>query len=211
MLIKLHDLTTLATETPGGEAAKIRGAYVTPEMTVSLVAVDMAGLMDLRTIAIPAGAFGTPDVEAGTWPVDLTTDAISQCDPVGEKPKSALQAVKEVISSPLPEMHNTLRSADSHRGLSLDLNEGPAGRILDLVIDTDNMSIPFIVVETGSWLPDRQVLVPTAKLRSIDWENRTGNIDATQADIKSAPDVYKNDQLTSVGSGTLLTYYGISA
>ena len=29
MLMKLHDLTTLSTETPGGEAAKVRGLYLT--------------------------------------------------------------------------------------------------------------------------------------------------------------------------------------
>lgn len=211
MLMKLHDLTTLSTETPGGEAAKVRGLYLTAEMNVREVVVDMNGLLDLRAIAMPAAAFGTPDVEAGTWPVDITTEAIKGCEPVRQEPESALEKVKDIVFSPLPETRGTLRSGEAYKGLSLDLNEGPVGRVLDIVVDTDTMMVPFVLVETGSWLPDRQVLLPTAKINSINWDDGKGKVDATQEEISAAPDVFENDQITTTGSGTLLTYYGIGA
>ena len=211
MLIKLHDLATLKTTMPGGETATIRGLYLTEDLHVRAIAADLGGLFDLSTVAIPADAFGTPDIDAGSWPADVPTDAIRTCASVGERPASALEAIREVVLSPLPDHHDGLRSAATYKGLQLDVSEGPAGRVLDLVIDTDTMTAPFLVVETGSWLPERQVLLPTARLSKVDWSDNTAHIDATQDDIKAAPDVFKNDRLTTKGSGTLLTYYGLSA
>lgn len=210
-MIKLHDLKTLTTQTPGGEKANIQGLYLTDGFAVREVAADLRGLFDLRVVGVPAEAFGTPDLEAGIWPADITTDAIRGCHVIGDKPESALGAVKELVFDTLPEQIEDLRSGTSYKGLSLDLNDGPAGRILDLVVDTDAMTVPFMIVETGSWLPERQVLLPTGKVRSVDWSDRKVYVAASQDDIASAPDVFENDQLTTKGSGTLLTYYGISA
>lgn len=211
MMIKLHDLKTLTTRTPGGEEARIQGVYLNDAFAVQEIAADLKGLLDLRVVAMPAAAFSTPDLEAGIWPADIPTDAIQRCHVIGDKPDTALATVKELVFDTLPDQMNGLRSGASYKGLSLDLNEGPAGRILDLVVDTDTMTVPHMVVETGSWLPERQVLLPTAKVTKVDWSARKVYVDANQADITSAPDVFENDQLTTKGSGTLLTYYGISA
>lgn len=211
MLIKLNDLTKLSAQTPGDETGNVRGIYVTQEFSVCDIAVDFGSLLDAQVVALPGSAFGAPDVEGGTWPVDLTTDAIHAAAPLKEAPKSTLETIRSLVADTLPAEHDGLRSASAYKGLSLNVSDGPVGRILDVVVDTRAMTVPFIVVETGSWLPERQILLPMATLRDVNWADKTADVSASRADIENAPDVFKNDELTTTGTGTLMTYYGIGA
>ncbi|WP_316013385.1 PRC-barrel domain-containing protein [Roseobacter sp. HKCCA0434] len=211
MFVKLHDLTTLSTTTPDGDKAKVAGVYLDGSYAVQKVAANLDGLLNLGLVALPVSAFGQPDFDAGTWPVEMDRAALGAAERIEHKPGSAVEAVKELVATTIPERLGDLRAGSTFKNLELDLNDGPAGRVLDIVIDTTTMRVAFLVVETGSFLPERQVLMPIDKLASVNWETPKGHLDCTQEQVSSAPDVFDEDILTTKGSGTLLNYYGLSS
>ncbi len=202
MLVKYRDLNGLTLDGENADG-KVSDLYLTDDLAVAHVAVEFGGLLDRDPRLVPVHALGTPSLEETRWPASSDAGATAQA--VGDD-----EPLRRLTGN-LPDIHDNLRRAGTFAGVSLDMNEGPMGRILDLVLDTETWSVAFLVVETGSWLPDRQVLLPIEKVERIDWSGRTAHVAVTQEEVSKAPDVFKNDRIETRGTGTLLTYYGLSA
>ncbi|QPH55912.1 PRC-barrel domain-containing protein [Pontivivens ytuae] len=201
MLVKYRDLKGLTLDGDNAEG-KVSDLYLTKDRQVARVAVEFGGLIDRDPRLVPIAALGAPSLDDMSWPAK--PDAGSAEPAVEDEPLRRL-------TGNLPDTHGDLQRAGAFAGISLDMNEGPMGRVLDLVIDTETWAAPFAVVETGSWLPERQVLLPMEKIAEIDWSKRSARVTVTQEEVSKAPDVFKNDQIETRGTGTLLTYYGLSA
>ncbi len=71
----------------------------------------------------------------------------------------------------------------------LNGKDGSIGAITDLLFDERHYGLRWIVVDTGTWLPGRKVLLPPSALGAPDPSTRTYPVDLTRADIEAAPDL----------------------
>ncbi|CAN5512138.1 PRC-barrel domain-containing protein [soil metagenome] len=63
------------------------------------------------------------------------------------------------------------------------------GQIHDFYFDTEDWEIRYVVVDIGSWLFGRRVLLAPDTLQKPDWENKIQPVNLTKAQIKDSPPV----------------------
>jgi len=81
----------------------------------------------------------------------------------------------------------TLRSANEVIGYHIDASDGEVGHVEDLLIEHDDWSIHYLVVDTKNWWPGRQVLISPMSVRRIDWPERQVCLRADRQKIRDGP------------------------
>lgn len=81
------------------------------------------------------------------------------------------------------------RNAKKLLGFSIGASDGEIGKVKDFYFDDISWTIRYLVVETGSWLAGRQVLISTQALRGADWEKETFPVNLTQEQVRNSPDI----------------------
>lgn len=100
-------------------------------------------------------------------------------------PKEALQdADQEGASDDDPN----LRSANEIMGYGISATDDEIGHIDDLLIDDTDWVIRYTVVETGSWLSGRKVLIAPAWCRGINWSHRLLDVALSRESIETCPE-----------------------
>jgi uncharacterized protein YrrD len=82
------------------------------------------------------------------------------------------------------------------------------GHLEDFIIDDDTWMIRYLVVDTGSWLPGRKVLVAPQWVKEIDFHDRRISIDLKQETIKNSPEYDPADPVNREYEQVLYDYYG---
>ena len=80
-----------------------------------------------------------------------------------------------------------LRSARNILGHRSSAKDGDVGRCVDFLVDANEWLVRYLVVETGSWLPGRRVLISPFALSKADWTSRRLVFEGTRAQVASAP------------------------
>lgn len=70
-------------------------------------------------------------------------------------------------------------------GYDIHATDGTIGSLDDLLFDDESWTIRWAVIDTGTWLPGRRVLLPFASLGQP--EDRAFLVDATREQIENAP------------------------
>ena len=79
--------------------------------------------------------------------------------------------------------------ANGLRGLRV-MNAGEAvGHVDEFYFDDQSWRIRYLVLDVGSWLSGRKVLVSPATIVSLEWDAKSMNIKATKDEIRKSPDV----------------------
>jgi hypothetical protein len=60
----------------------------------------------------------------------------------------------------------------------------------DFIVDDDTWLLPYVVVESQSWLSGRKVLAPTEHILRVDWEARSAELALPIAAIEEAPEYH---------------------
>ena len=81
-----------------------------------------------------------------------------------------------------------LRSLDEVLGYRIHATDGEVGRIADLMVESDDWSIPYLVVETGTWLSGKAVLVSPNWVERFDWANQIARLDLSTSLIEASPE-----------------------
>lgn len=72
-------------------------------------------------------------------------------------------------------------------GSQIDATDDDLGRVRDLLFTDDDWMLRDLVVDTGSWLPGRLVLLSTDVLRKCRPEEDTISVDLTREEVEKAP------------------------
>ena len=97
----------------------------------------------------------------------------------------AMLAEKQKAES---EVESHLRSVREIEGYRIGAADGGIGHLKDLVMDDSTRQIEYLVVNAGSWLFQRRVLIPCISLESISWADRGLHVPLLRADIKNSPE-----------------------
>lgn len=82
-----------------------------------------------------------------------------------------------------------LRDAKSIEGYELRARDGIIGRVRDVYFDDEKWTVRYLVVDAGSWLTGRTVLIAAAAIKSRDWDLRLLEVELTKEQVKNSPHV----------------------
>jgi hypothetical protein len=133
--------------------------------------------------------------------------------------------LKAIISGSLlshsnVELQPSKRDISRHQGKAMfrsmkDLEQyeigaldGNVGKVTDFYFDDEAWVIRYLVVRTGSWLLDREVLISPISIHHPDWRGRVLPVSITRAQVKGSPDIDTHLPVSRQREMQYLDYYG---
>lgn len=101
-----------------------------------------------------------------------------------------------------------LRSTDNVTGYKIHATDGEIGKVVDYIVDDMNWKINYLVVETGSWLDSRKILLPVQWIKEVNWDNSLVLVNVTTDEVKNSPEFNIDDVLDEPYERSLYDYYG---
>jgi hypothetical protein len=81
------------------------------------------------------------------------------------------------------------RRASSFNGYTIEAVDGNVGVICDLLFDDSNWSLRWFVINTGSWLSNRQILIHPSELEPPDIRHRAFPVALTRVQVEASPEI----------------------
>lgn len=82
-----------------------------------------------------------------------------------------------------------IRSLRDLKGCSIAASDGPIGKVTDAYFDDSEWTVRYLVVETGSWLFDRKVLISPLFIERVDWDDSQVMVSRSREQVKDSPDI----------------------
>ena len=87
-----------------------------------------------------------------------------------------------------------LRSMQELENYTIGATDGEIGHVTDLFFDDDMWTIRYLVVETGSWLLSRKVLISPFSLMEADWQHKRLPVRISRDQVRDSPDIDTQSQ-----------------
>jgi hypothetical protein len=100
-----------------------------------------------------------------------------------------------------------LRTASHLKGAGIAATDGEIGSVHDLYFDDLTWTIRYLVVDTGTWLPGRQVLISPRSVRSAPDQDRVP-VALTKEQVKGSPSIDTEKPVERQYEETYSQYYG---
>jgi len=113
----------------------------------------------------------------------------------------------ELAAAARKQLDPHLRSAKEISGYTLTTEDGELGKVTDLIIDLKDWSVRYVVIDTGKWLPGKQVVVEPSHILGVSWADRTLRVDKTMHDIKDGEGLEKVLDLKHSNQAQARDYY----
>ncbi len=104
-----------------------------------------------------------------------------------------------------------LRQLKDLQGYALRATDGDIGTVKDFYFDDDRWVVRYLVVETGSWLASRKVLVSPVSLGMPDPVERVLPVTITREQVRNSPDIDTDKPVSRQHEIDYLGYYGYPA
>lgn len=90
----------------------------------------------------------------------------------------------------------------------LALDESQVGLVSDLIVETDNWNLRYLVADTNTWLPGGKVLLSPEWIESVQWDDRAVRVDLTEDMIKACPPYKPTHAVNREYEERIYDYYG---
>jgi hypothetical protein len=107
-------------------------------------------------------------------------------------------------------MKMMLWRASEIRGSAVEAADGSIGSVEDLLFSEDNWIIRWAVIDTGNWLPGRQVLLPPARLTLPNEKSGTLTVPLTKKAVEDAPEIDRDPPVSRQQEMRIYSHYGWS-
>jgi hypothetical protein len=101
-----------------------------------------------------------------------------------------------------------LRSMKDLENYTLSATDGQIGHLKDIYFDDDAWVVRYLVVEAGSWLTSRKVLISPISVHHPNWRDRTVTVSITKDQVKNSPDIDIDKPVSRQNEQDYLGYYG---
>ncbi|MEO8820663.1 MAG: PRC-barrel domain-containing protein [Ginsengibacter sp.] len=115
------------------------------------------------------------------------------------------ETVNEEVPEPEGDKH--LRSTKEIEDYKIHTTDGEIGKVVDYIIDDSNWKITYLIVETGSWLNSKKVLLSTSWITDVKWDNKIVIVNTTTDEVKDSPDFDESQPLNDDYERNLNNYY----
>ena len=92
-------------------------------------------------------------------------------------------------------------------GFTIGGTDGEIGKVKEFYFDDKSWTIRYIIVETGSWLSERKVLLSPQAVITTDWEENVFRVNLTMEQIKNSPDIDTDKPVSRQHERDLYGYY----
>lgn len=208
MLIRLKDLKSLSVEDSEAGRHALIDLFVEPQaLRVTHAIMRLGRWFERSQCAVAIGAMAKPDVEAGLWPGRFDEAGVGSPAPGGTV---VCRMPGEDALLPTDVPGDRVRSLSSLIGAPVVARDGEAGRVMDLVIDPDDWSVPLLILGSGELLNEHQRVVPRRLIDRIDWDEPSLGVRADAAAVERSPDLHEFEgDLQGKWYNGVLAYYGI--
>jgi sporulation protein YlmC with PRC-barrel domain len=94
------------------------------------------------------------------------------------------------------------------KGYAIEASDGRIGTVDDFLFDDRTWKIRWLVVDTGSWLTGRKVLIHPSAIGRADYERRQLSVSLTKSQVKGSPDLLQDQPVSQQMERSLYDYYG---
>ncbi len=101
-----------------------------------------------------------------------------------------------------------LRSINDLEDYALRATDGLIGHVKDLYLDDAAWVIRYLVVDAGTWLSSRKVLISPIALGHPNWTDKVLPVSITTEQVKNSPDIDTEKPVTRQHEIRYLRYYG---
>lgn len=99
------------------------------------------------------------------------------------------------------------RKIKSLIGFTIGATDGEIGKVKEFYFDDKTWTIRYLIVETGSWLFGRKILLSPQALLTPDWENEVFPVNLTMDQIKGSPEIDTEKPVSRQQEMELYGYY----
>ncbi|MGF1621093.1 MAG: PRC-barrel domain-containing protein [Rhodomicrobiaceae bacterium] len=104
-----------------------------------------------------------------------------------------------------------LWDSEELRSFSIAASDGEIGSVDDLLFDDESWRIRWLVLSTGGWINERQVLLPPHSLGKPDLAAHTIPVGLTREQIRNSPELDSDAPLSRQVERQIYDYYGWKA
>jgi hypothetical protein len=104
-----------------------------------------------------------------------------------------------------------LRNLKDLESSTISATDGEIGHVKDFYVDDDAWVVRYLVVDAGSWLNSRKVLISPIAVRQPDWEARTLPVSITKEQVRNSPDIDTDKPVSRQNEEDYFGYYGYPA
>jgi hypothetical protein len=94
-------------------------------------------------------------------------------------------------------------------GYTIQASDGDLGTVGDFLFEDDSWTVRWLVVETGTWLSGRRVLLPLSALGKPDPAARIFPVRLTMRQVKDSPDIDSDRPVSRQMESHVYGYYGL--
>ena len=167
------------------------------------VAPDAASV---RTAADDDPDGGAADGGAGTGAGGLLFGPGDPTAPAGGG-QAVLGGDPDAVPVPRSEEERHLHGARELLGYAVDGTDGEVGTVTDLLVDRESPAIAWLVVDTGSWLQHREVVLDPAWTRGAAAGSRRAAVALSRGQVRDAPPPADLDGLDRAYGTALAAFY----
>ena len=101
-----------------------------------------------------------------------------------------------------------LRSLAQLYGTKLGASDGAIGHVKDFYFDDQSWAVRYLVADTGSWLPGRQVLISPHAFGSLGRGGKVLRVNLTRKQIEDSPPIESHKPVSRQYEEEYYRYYG---
>lgn len=101
-----------------------------------------------------------------------------------------------------------LRKVSSLKGYAIRATDDEIGSVKEVYFDDERWGIRYLIVETGSWLSRRAVLISPYSVQRIDDTDETIHVSLTKDQVKNSPEIDTHQPVSRQLEGEFSDYYG---
>lgn len=108
---------------------------------------------------------------------------------------------------PAPDPH--LRSLREVTGYGVHASDGDIGHMEDFLADDERWALRYMVIDTRSLLPSKDVLLGVSWIEDVNWDDARIHVRVAREKIRSAPEYKKGQAVNRAYEEELHRHYGI--
>lgn len=101
-----------------------------------------------------------------------------------------------------------LRSMNDLENYTIGATDGDIGQVKDFYFDDQAWVIRYLVVDAGSWLSSRKVLISPISIRGPNWALRRLPVSITKEQVRNSPDIDTDKPVSRQHEIDFHSYYG---
>jgi sporulation protein YlmC with PRC-barrel domain len=101
-----------------------------------------------------------------------------------------------------------LRTLKDLEHYEIGATDGSIGHVKDFYFDDHDWVVRYLVVDTGTWLASRKVLVSPRAIRNADWQSKRLTTALTQEQVKNSPGIDTDRPVSKQYETDYSGYYG---